>query len=153
MTATTYTTGRARLHLPGPALAVPAFRALLPVAQAGGVTAEIPPADDAPTGHPPVVAVWSEGFDAELDAAALDDFLDRLDAFRDGLKALRMLMGPVLPTAHGPRALQADDDADEMSAERAGHRRELAEACADCIAAYVVDAYARVQAHLTGNSS
>ncbi|MFJ9745754.1 hypothetical protein [Streptomyces chartreusis] len=47
-----------------------------------------------------MVAVWSEGFDAELDAAGIDDFLVRLDAFRDGLKTLRLLLGP---GPHHPR--------------------------------------------------
>ncbi|MFE0824168.1 DUF6907 domain-containing protein [Streptomyces sp. NPDC058847] len=98
---TVYTTGRARLHAPRPLVYAPACRALLPATASGtegGVTAEIPPAYDMPDG--PVVSVWSEGFDTELDAAGLDAFLARLDAFRDGLRTLRVLMGPAAHLPH-----------------------------------------------------
>nr|WP_107908874.1 hypothetical protein [Streptomyces chartreusis] len=94
---TAHTTGHARLHVPRPLPYAPTCRALLPVTEVpdqGGVTVELPPSADFPAGHTPVVAVWSEGFDVELDAAGLDAFLARLDNFRDGLRLLRTLMGP-----------------------------------------------------------
>ncbi|MFF0164022.1 DUF6907 domain-containing protein [Streptomyces sp. NPDC005263] len=94
---TVHTTGHARLHAPRPLVYAPTCRALLPATAAateGGITAEIPSSADVPPEHPPVVAVWSEGFDVELDAAGLDAFLARLDDFRDGLRLLRTLMGP-----------------------------------------------------------
>ncbi|WP_406127991.1 hypothetical protein [Streptomyces sp. NBC_00989] len=102
MTDTVHTGGRAAR----PVLTAPTFRVVLPVDEQTGtrVIAEIPPAEDVPPGYPPQVAVWFQGSDTDMDAAALDVFLADLDRFRDGLRALRLLMATVWPnTPEGPR--------------------------------------------------
>lgn len=87
--ATVYGTGTSSgllaALLPGPAL--------LPVAEAGGLTAEWF-RDLGTPGAPAVVSVWSAGLDAELDGPGLDVLLDRLDAFGAGLRRLRALLRP-----------------------------------------------------------
>ena len=103
MTDTVHTAGRAVR----PVLTVPTFRIVLPLDEESGtrVVAEIPPAEDVPPGYPPTVGVWFQGGpDVDMEAAALDVFLADLDAFRDQLRALRLLMGPVWPAdPKGPR--------------------------------------------------
>ena len=103
MTDTVHTAGRAVR----PVLTVPTFRIVLPLDEESGtrMVAGLPPAEDVPPGCPPTVGVWFQGGpDVDLDAAALDVFLADLDAFRDGLRALRLLMGPVWPAdPKGPR--------------------------------------------------
>ncbi|MFH8797678.1 hypothetical protein [Streptomyces sp. NPDC017941] len=96
MTAAVHTGGRAER----PVLTAATFRIVLPLDEQAGMrlVAEIPPAEDVPGGCPPTVGVWVQGGpDTDLDAIALDGLLARLDAFRDGLRALRLLMGPVWP--------------------------------------------------------
>ena len=108
MTSTVHTGGRA----PRPVLRAPKFRFALAVDEQAGtrVIAGISPADDVPPGCSPTVGVWFQGTDADMDAAALDDFLTRLDDFRDGLRALRLLMGPVWPADPVPAVQAARDD-------------------------------------------
>ncbi|MEV5526366.1 hypothetical protein [Streptomyces prunicolor] len=104
MTDTVHTVGRAGR----PVLTVPTFRIVLPLDEEAGtrLVAGLPPTEDVPPGCAPTVGVWFQGGpDVDMDAAALDVFLADLDAFRDGLRALRLLMGPVWPTdPEGPRS-------------------------------------------------
>lgn len=90
-----------------PVLTVPTFRIVLPLDEEAGtrMVAGLPPAEDVPPGCVPTVGVWFQGGpDVDLDAAGLDVFLADLDTFRDGLRALRLLMGPVWPAdPEGPR--------------------------------------------------
>lgn len=47
----------------------------------------------------PVAALWSSGFDAELDAAGLDGLLEALEAFRADLLRLRARLAPAPQTS------------------------------------------------------